>query len=369
MAPPTADNPYGHDPQLLDALSHLLTQYLQAPEPQAPTPPTFRGLSGRKALLAGLGGPNVANILIQKQMGPAQAQYEQQKAAFEQAMAGRHAALQTALGLTGQESKADIARETDERIRGQNAIVDELRRQGLLNQEQRTRDAEEKAKQAPKPRYEKVDLPGGKVGAIDMNNPFGASARPIPGAVHAASDRAITQKTNEDQVFSLIDAMEQLHPATKLPPGQTPGFIGGLTNLGKEALSHVPGSGALPFESDVRQYNALRNDLGNQWRAAFGAQGVRAWQDISRLIDNIGSFSSTGELAHAQFERMRNIARATREERRRQYPALYDEEGTDASGSPSVAAPSPSGTGYTPSPEAQRLLDQFKANERKRRGG
>lgn len=94
-----------NDPNL-EALAHAITEALHGPAPTAPTPPSFQGLSPLAAA-AGAMNPQQIPTLINKQMGPAQAQFQQQQAAFEQAMLGRREALQSGTALAAAGIRAD----------------------------------------------------------------------------------------------------------------------------------------------------------------------------------------------------------------------------------------------------------------------
>lgn len=109
--PQQGQAPSGDQDQLLEQLAHAITEALHGPAPTAPTPPSFQGLSPIAAA-AGAMNPQQIPTLINKQMGPAQAQYQQQQAAFEQAMAGRNQALQSGTSLAAAGIRADTSLQT-----------------------------------------------------------------------------------------------------------------------------------------------------------------------------------------------------------------------------------------------------------------
>jgi hypothetical protein len=115
-----ADQPQGQpqQPDHLDALAEVMAKLdpavvqhilgtLNAPSPVAPTPPAFTGLSPLKAAAAAM-NPQFAPTLINQQMAPEQARFQQQQAAFEQAMQGKREALTAGASIynTGQKAMA-----------------------------------------------------------------------------------------------------------------------------------------------------------------------------------------------------------------------------------------------------------------------
>lgn len=70
--------------------------------------------------------PQALPLLMQKEMGPAQAQYAQQQAAFEQAMLGRREALQAGTSLAAAGIRSDAAVDAA-KARGQQAAKGQMR--------------------------------------------------------------------------------------------------------------------------------------------------------------------------------------------------------------------------------------------------
>lgn len=92
-----------------EVLQQILGQ-LKAPAPTAPTPPVFQGLSPLKAAAAAM-NPQFAPTLINQQMAPEQARFQQQQAAFEAAMQGRREAIASGTSLVNTAGRADAARD------------------------------------------------------------------------------------------------------------------------------------------------------------------------------------------------------------------------------------------------------------------
>lgn len=101
--------------------------------------------------------------------------------------------------------------------------------------------------------------------------------------------------------------------------------------------SHIPGNEMFSSQANVNDYNALVNDLGTQLRAIYGAQGIRAFQEIQLLLKNIPPYASSPELVQQRFSKIDSIITQLEGERQRMQPAAFPPSSPDASNGQSPA--------------------------------
>jgi hypothetical protein len=284
--------------------------------------------------------PQFAPYLIQQANAPAQAKYQQQQAAFEAAMQGQQHALAAGTQLIGQGSKEDIARMMEQGRQGQDAISNQLRMLGLQIQQQNADTSKAKADKPPAPGYQIVyDLQGNAYWAPKPTAPTAVgqgaatspSAQPVMLPSGAQAGKPATEKEAESAAAMGVfrKTMDQLKEIIdrRIVPGTT-------VERGIERVaSYVPGTESSSEMSDVNIYNARRNDLGTLARTLYNATGIRAYQEVLRLINNIPPFTASPELAKKAMGQIEDAWNTAESERQRLRPQVF---GSSPTGQPAA---------------------------------
>lgn len=278
-------------------LFDFIKQQLNAPTPQAPqyqqTPLTpTQGFALAR-------NPQAAGQMMQYQQAPAQANYMQQQAAFEGAMAGRHQALQTGTALLGQEQKQQM-----------NPL--ELAR--YLETVRHNQAMEGRPGAASKPREMLTTHPDGTQWIFNLDT---NQERPAGGAAKPPTEATVTARTSFETTKENLKLLKNM----ALASGTSLGERFGATM--QRGFSHIPGNEMFSSQANVNDYNAIVNDLGTQLRAVYGAQGIRAIQEIQLLLKNLPPYGSAPELIEQRFGKIESIINKLEQERQRLQPNVF----------------------------------------------
>lgn len=327
-----------HRSQLADAvLKHILST-LQQPAPQAPAIPQQQGLSPLKAAAAAL-NPQFAPLLLQQANAPAQAQYQQQQQAFEQAMQGRREALSGGIALAGQGSKEDIARMQIEQKQRDAAIQEQLRQLGLMVT---MRGQDIGAQKSQEANWQVVGPdPNGDLWQV---NPKTGEKRSLGLKKPSPQDKQM--ESGLQGVQDTLDEMRGLYTTAIQQHGP------GERNL-QEGLQGVPivRNIAGAFDPLAQQHEALRNKLVLQLNKPVSGQQRLLTSEINQLLKYVPAYGTDPKVAMPQFDSMQR---------------MIDQMKTKYSGPSPAQASAPSGGQFSGKTLPRAKFNQLKPSEQSR---
>jgi len=342
MADWTPAAPWHSDPQANQMLQHMsqyqlpqelwdtLLKQATAPDPQMPQPGPERRLSMWEATAAALH----PELLSQFKHDPmASPQFQGQMAAFQQAMTNKRNAVTTLGGLAGRQESSNAA------LEGIFSKLNETNRHNLategtaaagLNEKERHNRAVEAENRDQTKWQMAYDTQGNAYWAPKPGATSAPAAQPImlPGGSQAGKPASEKEQESAAAISVFNKTMDQLDEIIqrRMKPGTT------LERGLQTGIGLIPGSESMPSEADLKIYNSRRNDLGTLARTLYNATGIRAYQEVIRLINNIPSFTSSPELATTAMQQLRDAFKAAETERQRLRPQVFGAAGGQPAG-------------------------------------
>ena len=306
----------GHDQQLLDLLAEAISGTLRQPAPTAPQPPGFQPLSPVQAGAA-VTNPQLANLFIQQAQAPAQGQYAQEQAQFEAAMQGRQHALGTGVALAGQQATMQRG-ELDRQLR---ALYEggTLQQREFANQIALLRAQNEANKPESTGNITVGTGSQGQSVLIDKRTGRATDVTTLGGG------RLVKPPNIEQEQFKRSSAV------LKLRVQQARDMIEG----GGTRASRIPQAivGADPtgifsgsdYAANATTYRSFITEIASLTRTLYGAQGIRSYQEIVRLINAMPPWTSGPKRIREQFDKLNDAIRVADNEMRAIRPDLMGE--------------------------------------------
>jgi len=282
---------------LREQLIQAITDHLHGGNPQAPQYQPAQVTPQQGFAMAR--NPQLAPMLNQNIQAPAQAQFQQQQAAFEAAMQRRHQALQAGTSLVNAQQRQDP--------------LDALRLQETIRH---NKEMEKPNLTAPaKPREMLTTHPDGTQWIFNLDT---NQERRAGGAAKPPSEATVTARTSFETTKENLSLLKNMAMA-----GGSGGLLGRAGATVQRGLSHIPGNEMFSSQANVNDYNAIVNDLGTQLRTVYGAQGIRSIQEIQLLLKNLPPYGSAPELIEQRFAKIDAIINKLESERQRMQPAAF----------------------------------------------
>jgi hypothetical protein len=309
----------------MSIIDKLLSTPLGGPVPQAPTPATGKdkwlGIIGdalTSAAAARHGSATIANMPFRQNQMQQQLLYQKQLEDYQNRQAENERAnrtLRVALlnGLIGRMPKppaepSDLAK----------AQFEEAKRHNLATES----TAKKKVEQPPKPREQVVYDRTGQAHILNLDTGL---TRPVSG-VQKPPSTAQETAVRSSGVLKL-----RIQEARDLIEGSSSSRF---ARAGEAMAVHDPtglfsGSDKV---SDAATYQSFINEIGSLTRGLYGAQGIRSYEEILRLINAMPPWASGKARVKKQFDALNAAVAKADGELRKTRPDLFPpDSGTPAS--------------------------------------